>query len=36
MWVQTREHWKIENQLDWVKDVIFEEDTSFPACEIHI
>ncbi len=23
-----RGHWKIENQLHWVKDVIFEEDKS--------
>jgi predicted transposase YbfD/YdcC len=22
-----RGHWKIENQLHWVKDVIFKEDT---------
>ncbi len=23
-----RGHWKIENQLHWVKDIIFEEDKS--------
>jgi predicted transposase YbfD/YdcC len=26
--IKIREHWKIENQLHWVKDVVLQEDKS--------